>query len=284
MLNPFRLLLAVGLFLLSTPAAFGADEKPKFDYATIVVPSKVIAGEKFQVTFRATDDIGLNSIGPVVTYRSIAYPQLFIYFSNCFITSGNNKDGFWRCSLQTENTNPVGTYNLIAVLTDTVGQHSEENLITGWTTIGTFEMSQISAADKAAAEKAAADKAAAEKAAADKAAAEYIRFQKGEIFTQLIELNVRFNLLKKEMPSNVLIPFSVSLDRANLAWKTGVDDSGLDNFKQNLSGLDQSLMALELKKFNSSAAKIQSITCVKGKTIKKVQATNPKCPAGYSKK
>jgi hypothetical protein len=163
---------------------------------------------------------------------------------------------------------------LIAVLTDTVGQHSEENLITGWTTIGTFEMSQISAADKAAAEK----------AAADKAATEYIRFQKGEIFTQLIELNVRFNLLKKEMPSNVLIPFSVSLDRANLAWKTGVDDSGLDNFKQNLSGLDQSLMALELKKFNSSAAKIQSITCVKGKTIKKVQATNPKCPAGYSKK
>jgi hypothetical protein len=33
-----------------------------------------------------------------------------------------------------------------------------------------------------------------------------------------------------------------------------------------------------------AAAKKITITCVKGKTIKKVTAVNPKCPAGYKKK
>jgi hypothetical protein len=31
-------------------------------------------------------------------------------------------------------------------------------------------------------------------------------------------------------------------------------------------------------------AKKTTITCVKGKTTKKVTAVNPKCPAGYKKK
>jgi hypothetical protein len=33
-----------------------------------------------------------------------------------------------------------------------------------------------------------------------------------------------------------------------------------------------------------AAAKKNSITCVKGKTSKKVTAVNPKCPTGYKKK
>jgi hypothetical protein len=32
------------------------------------------------------------------------------------------------------------------------------------------------------------------------------------------------------------------------------------------------------------AMKKSSITCVKGKTSKKVTAVNPKCPTGYKKK
>jgi hypothetical protein len=32
------------------------------------------------------------------------------------------------------------------------------------------------------------------------------------------------------------------------------------------------------------AAKKTTITCVKGKTTKKVTAVNPKCPTGYKKK
>jgi hypothetical protein len=40
-------------------------------------------------------------------------------------------------------------------------------------------------------------------------------------------------------------------------------------------------------KFDVYAApvvKATTITCVKGKTIKKVTAVNPKCPTGYKKK
>jgi hypothetical protein len=33
-----------------------------------------------------------------------------------------------------------------------------------------------------------------------------------------------------------------------------------------------------------AAAKKATITCVKGKTSKKVTAVNPKCPTGYKKK
>ncbi len=34
----------------------------------------------------------------------------------------------------------------------------------------------------------------------------------------------------------------------------------------------------------ATASAKKSITCVKGKTTKKVVAVNPKCPAGYKKK
>jgi membrane protein involved in colicin uptake len=35
---------------------------------------------------------------------------------------------------------------------------------------------------------------------------------------------------------------------------------------------------------NAAAAKKLTITCVKGKTVKKVSAVKPKCPAGYKKR
>jgi hypothetical protein len=47
--------------------------------------------------------------------------------------------------------------------------------------------------------------------------------------------------------------------------------------------------AAELKANQEAAAKAAlvkkvTITCVKGKTVKKVTAVKPKCPAGYKKK
>jgi membrane protein involved in colicin uptake len=47
--------------------------------------------------------------------------------------------------------------------------------------------------------------------------------------------------------------------------------------------------AAELKAKQEAAAKAAlvkkvTITCVKGKTVKKVTAVKPKCPAGYKKK
>jgi hypothetical protein len=169
------------LILSSTSPSFAADSPPAIDYASLKAPGSVIAGEAIEINFRATDDVGLDSIGPVASYRSLEYPKLFIYFSNCFLTTGDRKDGNWKCKVPTEKSNPLGKYRLILVLTDTVGQHSIEEPISGWTNIANFEMRELTAAEKAAADaaneklagdKAASDKAAADKAAADKAAAD----------------------------------------------------------------------------------------------------------------
>ena len=45
---------------------------------------------------------------------------------------------------------------------------------------------------------------------------------------------------------------------------------------QNNNGMQSSVM--------KPAAKTISIKCVKGKSVKTVSGTNPKCPAGYTKK
>jgi hypothetical protein len=42
--------------------------------------------------------------------------------------------------------------------------------------------------------------------------------------------------------------------------------------------------AQPLSTVKASAVKKVTITCVKGKEIKKVTAVNPKCPIGYKKK
>ena len=44
------------------------------------------------------------------------------------------------------------------------------------------------------------------------------------------------------------------------------------------------LKAKQVAEAKAAANKKQSITCIKGKLIKKVTAVNPKCPAGYKKK
>ena len=77
----------------------------------------------------------------------------------------------WR-HLSFIELNPVGKYNLILVLTDTVGQHSVSDPSSGYVTVANFEMRELTAEEKAAAEKVVAEKAAATKAVADKIAAD----------------------------------------------------------------------------------------------------------------
>lgn len=174
MKRPIAICLAILLSItaFNSQAAVAADLPPKMDYSSLVVPASLIAGEYLEITFRATDDVGINTTGPVVSIKSIEYPRLFFYFWNCYVQSGDRKDGIWKCKIPTEKTNPLGKYNLIVVITDTVGQYSVSDPITGYDTVALFEMREQTAAEKAAAEKAAADKAAAEKAAAEKVAAE----------------------------------------------------------------------------------------------------------------
>ena len=59
---------------------YAADSPPAIDYATLKAPNSVIAGEAIEIIFRATDDVGLDLIGPVASYRSLEYPKLFIFF------------------------------------------------------------------------------------------------------------------------------------------------------------------------------------------------------------
>ena len=47
---------------------------------------------------------------------------------------------------------------------------------------------------------------------------------------------------------------------------------------------DVDLVTFDVYAAAKPAAKATTITCVKGKTNKKVTAVNPKCPAGYKKK
>jgi hypothetical protein len=47
---------------------------------------------------------------------------------------------------------------------------------------------------------------------------------------------------------------------------------------------DVDLVTFDIYAAPKAAAKATTITCVKGKTTKKVTAVNPKCPAGYKKK
>jgi hypothetical protein len=60
-------------------------------------------------------------------------------------------------------------------------------------------------------------------------------------------------------------------------------------FKPIISGYgdkesDVDLVTFDVYAAPAPAAKATTITCVKGKTIKKVTAVNPKCPTGYTKK
>jgi hypothetical protein len=258
----------------SNSYVYAADSPPAIDYATLKAPNSVIAGEVIEIIFRATDDVGLDLIGPVASYRSLEYPKLFIYFSNCFLTSGDRKDGYWKCKVPTDKTNPLGKYRLILVLTDTVGQHSIEEPISGWTNIANFEMRELTAAEKAAAEKAAAEKAAAEKAAVDNAASE-VRITAAK--TKYSELSSEIDRLIKQYPSK---RSEIELYKKKIALFERIDQVNVVNVELNLAGIESKLVAMR-----SIYSKIaRTITCTKGKVTKKVTDVTPKCPSGYKKK
>lgn len=172
------LALLLAISLIESQAAFSADLPPRLDYSSVVTPSSVVAGDYIEISFRATDDVGISTIGPVVSIKSLDYPTLSLNFWNCYLTTGDRKDGKWNCRFPTDKTNPVGKYSLILVVTDTVGQKSVSEPASGYVTIGNFEMRELTAVEKAAVEKAAAEKAAVAKAAADKAAADKLAAEK----------------------------------------------------------------------------------------------------------
>lgn len=68
-----------------------------------------------------------------------------------------------------------------------------------------------------------------------------------------------------------------------LDWKLCTSAAEISGTKPNC-GLDPSLAKVNAPADKVATSNKSSITCVKGKLIKKVTAINPKCPSGYKKK
>ena len=82
--------------------------------------------------------------------------------------------------------------------------------------------------------------------------------------------------------------------RAALSYATEVHWIGVNSLEQALARLktaaDKAAQEAAIRAqlgtstSTSKSAKKSTITCIKGKLIKKVTAVNPKCPSGYKKK
>jgi hypothetical protein len=168
------------------------------------------------------------------------------------------------------------------------------------------------AAEKAAAEKAAAEKAAAEKAAAEKAAAEKAAAEKAAADT---ELNLNFgsvvatlNRYKKDISKlfsdyplyfQQNIELKSSLQRAiDYNIPSIASQSEIDSIRNLIAGGTKTALASDfliaqsgIKSYLAQEAskskttkRTTTITCTKGKQIKKVTAVSPRCPSGFKKK
>jgi hypothetical protein len=199
------LAILASISTFNSQAALAVDSPPKLDYSSVITPTTAVPGDYLEISFRATDDVGISTIGPVVSIKSLDYPTLSLNFWNCYLTSGDRKDGNWKCRFPTDKTNPVGKYSLILVVTDTVGQKSVTEPASGYVTIGNFVMRELTAEEKAAAEKAVAEKAAAAKAVADKlaadkaAAAKAVADQAMKDLTDLMNLKSQVTLLQSQI-------------------------------------------------------------------------------------
>jgi hypothetical protein len=133
------------------------------------------------------------------------------------------------------------------------------------------------AADKAAADKAAADKAAADKAAADKAAQRLLQDDFDLVMQDYQKLLLRIDSLKVKYPRVSLLS-GIEKKIRSLPIILGND---LSTAKSNIRSANASL---DLSEKVWKKTQNVTITCVKGKLVKKVTAINPVCPSGYKKK
>ena len=117
------------------------------------------------------------------------------------------------------------------------------------------------------------------KAAADKAAAD-----KDEIRILLDSVAGQISSLRLSIGENNVRVQQATLDRLNLAFQVSAA-SGYPEILRLAQKTQADLLALE-QAFakEKKTLKKSTITCVKGKLTKKVDAVNPKCPAGFKKR
>ena len=102
--------------------------------------------------------------------------------------------------------------------------------------------------------------------------------------------NLRFVVIKSKIANNASMLPSFKKIYADFITVRAFIDSNLTNETSDLetvkSYADEELGEYEviLNLLESQIAKSKTITCVRGKTIKKVMALKPVCPKGYAKR
>jgi len=251
-------------------------------------------GETLIVTADITSPSGINWVNLILYPPSGGTRSFTTYFN---LASGSEQNGTWSMSFVMSPTAESGVWKLV------VGMESKDKLVKvayGPNIIVSTEADDLAAqaaADKAAAEKAAAEKAAAEKAAAEKAAAEKAAAEKAAADKAAADLAAQkllqddFNLVMQDYQKLLLRIDSLKVKYPRVSLLSGIEKkirslpiilgNDLSTAKSNIRSANASLdLSVKVWKKTQNV----TITCVKGKSVKKVTAINPVCPSGYKKK
>ncbi len=118
------------------------------------------------------------------------------------------------------------------------------------------------------------------KAAEEAAKAEKDRLDKLEyeqVMSQYEKIFARIAALKKEFPTDT----SLSQYEAKLRTIPIVLGQSLNTARSNYNGITPKIDVVEA---NLRKTQKTTVTCIKGKIVKKVSGINPKCPTGFKKK
>ena len=278
------------------------------------------AGEELTIFADISSPSGVSYVNMILTPPSGGSKGFSTYFQ---LISGTEQQGTWSMKFNMPQSAENGDWGVVVGMgtkdqTSKIGYGPSIKVSTAESEAAEKAAAEKAASEKAAAEKAASEKAAAEKAAAEKVAAEKVAADKAaaekasadkviandfnvlvsSINKYKIDISNLFNKYPGYFQENP--DMKSSLQRA-LDFVIPTTPSKADNEVMNdliSGGVGKKALVSELllaqlgiatfqaiEKMNSkSAKKITTINCIKGKTVKKVSAVNPKCPAGYKKK
>jgi hypothetical protein len=256
-------LIWVLAFILSinpiVPAS--ADNEPPVVYLDTakVQPSEQFVNGLVTLTFRITDN---NRIGDIVVFMLTSAPVVYVNNGFADKVSGTITDATYSITLRVPSIYHDGTWKLEIAARDAYG-NSPPRVQVPFVVSGS---AAAQAAEKAKSENESQTKKDVEsKEAQEKPFCEARRGDLAKLGDQLLTLKSANPKMVSEVESTLI--------RLNNALKSPcVAEVTLSDFQREVG----ELMKLASKKF--------TITCIKGKTTKKVSGTNPKCPKGYKKK
>ena len=216
-------------------------------------------GETLIVTADITSPSGINWVNLILYPPSGGTRSFTTYFN---LASGSEQNGTWSMSFVMSPTAESGVWKLV------VGMESKDKLVK--VAYGPNIIVSTEADDLAA-------QAAADKAAADLAAQKLLQDDFNLVMQDYQKLLLRIDSLKVKYPRVSLLS-GIEKKIRSLPIILGND---LSTAKSNIRSANASLdLSVKVWKKTQNV----TITCVKGKSVKKVTAINPVCPSGYKKK